>query len=248
MSSTSETGHAKNVANFEDLISFCTGYGTTYNPSKASIKINAMNTTHTKAKTSISSVTADFTSINTAINDRIIGFTPLGKLTTRALNALEATDASEQTVNDAKGIVRKIRGKRATPKLIAPVTPSEISGLPPKNISAAQLSYDNLIDHFSKLITLLSNEPNYAPNEADLKVTALTTVLNSLKAKNTAVINSTTTLSNSRIFRNDTLYKDNTGMVDIAFEAKQYVKSVFGATSPQYRQVSKLQFTRPRLK
>jgi len=37
MASTSETGHAKNVANFEDLISFCTGYGTAYNPSKAAI-------------------------------------------------------------------------------------------------------------------------------------------------------------------------------------------------------------------
>ena len=28
MASKSETGHSKNVANFEDLISFCTGYGT----------------------------------------------------------------------------------------------------------------------------------------------------------------------------------------------------------------------------
>lgn len=34
MASTSETGHAKNVANFSTLISFCTAYGTKYNPSK----------------------------------------------------------------------------------------------------------------------------------------------------------------------------------------------------------------------
>lgn len=27
MASTSETGHAKNIANFQDLISFCQGYG-----------------------------------------------------------------------------------------------------------------------------------------------------------------------------------------------------------------------------
>ncbi|MBK7148718.1 MAG: hypothetical protein IPH78_07800 [Bacteroidetes bacterium] len=39
MASTTETGHAKNVANFEDLISFCTGYGASYNPSKAAIAI-----------------------------------------------------------------------------------------------------------------------------------------------------------------------------------------------------------------
>jgi hypothetical protein len=39
MASTSETGHAKNVANFEDLISFCNGYGVSYNPSKAILQI-----------------------------------------------------------------------------------------------------------------------------------------------------------------------------------------------------------------
>ncbi len=39
MASTTETGNAKNVANFEDMISFVTGYGVTYNPSKNSIKL-----------------------------------------------------------------------------------------------------------------------------------------------------------------------------------------------------------------
>ena len=38
-SSVSETGHAKNVANFQDLISFCEGHGAIYNPSKESLKI-----------------------------------------------------------------------------------------------------------------------------------------------------------------------------------------------------------------
>ena len=37
MASTSETGHAKNIANFQDLISFCQGYGVTYNPTKESL-------------------------------------------------------------------------------------------------------------------------------------------------------------------------------------------------------------------
>ena len=39
MASTSEVGHAKNVANFQDLIEFVTGYGATYNPSKSSLKL-----------------------------------------------------------------------------------------------------------------------------------------------------------------------------------------------------------------
>jgi hypothetical protein len=33
-------------------------------------------------------------------------------------------------------------------------------------------------------------------------------------------------------------------MVDTALSVKQYVKSLFGATSPQYKQVSGLKFTK----
>ncbi|HQW16595.1 MAG: hypothetical protein JNK36_01820 [Bacteroidia bacterium] len=47
MASTSETGHAKNVANLEDMISFCTDYGGTYNPSKAATQIPLLNTLRT---------------------------------------------------------------------------------------------------------------------------------------------------------------------------------------------------------
>ena len=50
MASTSETGHAKNVANFDDLISFVTGYGTAYNLSKATIKLTALQTLSTMLK------------------------------------------------------------------------------------------------------------------------------------------------------------------------------------------------------
>jgi len=43
MASTPETGHAKNVSKLESLISFVKGYGATYNPSKDSIKLVALN-------------------------------------------------------------------------------------------------------------------------------------------------------------------------------------------------------------
>lgn len=243
MSSTSETGHGKNVANFEDLISFCTGYGTAYNPSKNSIKLLALNTLFTNAKNSMIAVSTNATAFNNAVNARVIVFEPLKKLTTRILNALEATDASKQTVDDFKTIARKIQGKRASEKLATvvddPNTPEDESQ---KSISASQQSYDNLIDHLSKVKDLLTAEPLYIPNETDLKLTAINTLIADMKTKNTAVITATTALSNSRIVRNDTLYKVIVGLVDIAQEVKKYVKSVFGAKSSQYKQVSGLQF------
>ena len=83
MASTSETGHAKNVANFESLISFCTGNGTAYNPSKNGIKIAAMNTLLTSARTSLQTVKTTKTAYDNSTNTRENAFASLKKLSTR---------------------------------------------------------------------------------------------------------------------------------------------------------------------
>jgi len=89
---------------------------------------------------------------------------------------------------------------------------------------------------------LLTSVPLYNPNEEDLKVESLTTLYTELKAKNTDVLTATIQLSNARISRNEILYKPLTGLVDIAFDTKLYIKSVFGATSPYFKQISKIEF------
>ena len=51
---------------------------------------------------------------------------------------------------------------------------------------------------------------------------------------------------NSRITRNDKLYDSPLNLCKRGADVKKYVKSVFGAESPQFAQVSGLQFTKPR--
>ena len=53
MASSSETGHSKNVTNFETLILSCTGFGADYNPSISDILISNLTTQHTNAKVSV---------------------------------------------------------------------------------------------------------------------------------------------------------------------------------------------------
>jgi len=247
MASTSETGHAKNVANFEDLISFCNGYGSTYNPSKAILQIPNLTTLHSNAQVSIAKVNTAKTAFINATNARQAAFEPLKKLCTRIVNALDATDATDKLVKDAKTINNKIQGKRSGEKP-KPKTISENEAAEDKSISVSQQSFDSLIENFSKLIELVSSEPTYTPNETELQISSLQTKLGDLKTTNTAVVNSYTNYSNSRITRNSILYGQTTGLVDIALEVKKYVKSVFGATSPQFKQVSKLEFKRPKKK
>ena len=263
MSSQSEVGHSKNVANLEDLISYIISYGAAYNPSANNIKLSALQTLLTNAKTAISNTTSTFTNYKNATNAREIGFDNIRKLSTRVVNLLDAGGAAEQTVKDAKTIDRKMRGAKvkkfkAGPEgSDTPTIPNTPGGtLPPlggvggglpvpedRSISTSQQSYDSLLQHLSGMIQLVSTEPTYAPNEADLKVTALNTYLTSLQTKNTTVINATTAWSNARIARNNLLYNPTTGLVKISVEVKKYVKALFGATSPQYKQLTALRFS-----
>lgn len=242
-----ETGHAKNVANFEQLTSFIAGFGTAYNPSKASIKLAAMQTLLANAKNVVGVVNSSLPATKNAVSARETAFKPLSKLATRIMNAVIATDTTPEVDENVKTLIRKIQGKRAEAKK----TEEELKtlaeeGKVTKNVSSSQMSYDSRLDSFDKLIKLLTSIPLYAPNEAELKVTALTTLYNDLKTKNTAVVTTLVPLSNARITRNDLMYKENTGLVDIALDSKAYIKSAFGGTSPQYKQVSKLKFTSPR--
>ncbi|MFN9502115.1 MAG: hypothetical protein ACK57K_12395, partial [Chryseotalea sp.] len=147
-------------------------------------------------------------------------------------------------VNDAKTINLKIQGKRAKAKEKPETNTTDPQPQTPKTISTSQQSYDKLTDHFAQLIATLTAEPKYTPNENELTVTSLNTLLTDLKAKNTAVISATTALSNARIARDKALYDETTGILAIAQDVKQYVKSLYGASSPQYKQVTALKFTK----
>jgi hypothetical protein len=247
MASTSETGHAKNVANFDELISSALGYGKVYNPSKASIKEDALQSVSTAAKNAVNGVNTAFPAFSNAVAAREAAFAPLSKLITRVINAIKATDTTDYVDQSARTFARKIQGIRATPKKTeAEKKAAAEAGKEVVEISSSQMSYDSRLDNFDKLIKLLTSVNLYSPNEEDLKVSALTAMYNDLKAKNSAVVTASIPLTNARIARNDILYKELTGLVDVASDVKTYIKSVFGATSSQYRQVSGLKFTRPR--
>jgi chromosome segregation ATPase len=243
MASTSEVGHAKNVANFQDLIEFVTGYGATYNPSKSSLKLAQLVALKATAETKLTDVISKNTNYNNKVNERMVAFSNLKSLSTRLVNALQTTDATTQTINDAKTFNRKMQGKKAS----ASQTPTDPNAPAPATISTSQQSYDQLIQHLTGLKSVLEEEPSYTPNETELQVATIDAKIADLTAKNTAVSTAYTNISNSRISRNETLYTSDNGIFETASEVKKYIKSVFGASSPQYNQVSGIKFSKPKL-
>ena len=243
MASTSETGHAKNVANFQDLIAFVTGYGATYNPSKNALKLPQLTALLTASQASLADVVTKNTAYNNKVNERVVAFKDLKSLSTRLINALQTTDASKEKVADAKTLNKKMQGIRAK----AVETPTDPSTPAPNTISTSQQSYAQQIQHLAGIISVLQSEPSYTPNETDLQVATIQAKIADLTAKNTAVATAYTSISNSRIARNETLYSSATGLVETANEVKKYVKSVFGASSPQFAQIKGIEFKKPKI-
>lgn len=242
MLSTSEVGHAKNVANFADLIAYCTAYGTTYNPSKAALQLASVNTLLASAQTELSSVSSAKNAFDTVTGNRQLAFEPLKSLATKVFNYLSVTDATDQTIADAKTINNKLQGRRSG--TLSETPPTE-GGTAPNTVSVSRQSYDMLTENFAAFIDLVSSVPSYTPNETELTTGSLTTFHGNLQTANTNVINAEVAYSNARISRNNVLYEENMGLVEIASDVKNYVKAIFGATSPQYKQVSGIKFKKP---
>ena len=67
-------------------------------------------------------------------------------------------------------------------------------------------------------------------------------MLADMQAKNAAAATASIQAANARTARNQVLYNDENGIIALANLVKKYVKSVFGADSPQYKQLTALKF------
>ncbi|MCL9805383.1 hypothetical protein NAT51_07610 [Flavobacterium amniphilum] len=243
MNATTETGHAKNVANFQNLITFVNRYGTTYNPSKDTLKIPHLNTIATNAQSNLSYVIDKHTDYSNAVTNRHSAFENLKKLSTRIINELIISETPEERIGEAKDFNRKIQEK--IDGAIAQETNTDQPA--PSTINTSLLSYDMQIHHFMGLIALLKSEPGYKPNEGELKIDTLIARQNDLIAKNHAVLVAHSFINSARNERNQMLYSDNHGLVDIAAEVKNYVKSVYGSSSPEFSEVKGIEFEKVKM-
>ena len=244
MASTSETGHAKNIANFQNLIAFVKAYGATYNPSKEALKVPQLEALLADAQAKLDNVINQYATYNTKVNARLSAFSGLKALSTRLINALQTTDATDELVNDAKGFNRKLQGQRSTP---ASTTPQDPNAPAPNTISTSQQSYTQQLQHFAGLIAVLKTEPTYTPNEADLQIVTLEAKQTDLATQNDEVATAYVDVSNARLARNATLYTKEESIFEIASEVKKYIKAVFGATSPEFAQVKGIEFKKPKV-
>jgi hypothetical protein len=237
-----ESGHARNVQYFEEMLAFAVGWGVPYDPTNAAIQLAALQAKLTGVNTVMDDVIAKLAAAKVVINDRENEYLGIRKLVTRVVNYYESTGTVDNNIADARSLKRKIDGKRAETLVDNPETP-ENEGV---GISVSQQSYTQILEFFDALIELLKKDPLYAPNEPDLTIVALEARSAAMSAANTAVINANVAVSLARGSRDAEMYAEPDGMVDRAMLMKKYVKAAFGTDSLQYGQVKGYRFSRPR--
>lgn len=247
MTNFSEKGHAKNVANLGALITFTTGFGTGYNPSKKSISLAALNSLKEEAEKNLTLVNTHYANWIVATEAQQSMFAKLNGHLTRVVNAVENCEVPPAVITTAKALNKKLQGTKSRKAQVPVVSESGTASETESKIhSTSRQSQDSRLENLERMVQLLSEQPGYTPNEPDLQVAALQKLLADFKTKNEAVKTTQMMLSNARINRNKTFYNTESGLVECAADVKKYVKSLYGAISPEFKQISGLSFTRLR--
>lgn len=243
MGEINETGHAMNVGNFFKLTSYCQGYGRKYNPTNPNLQIANLRLLGDNAKSLSGIVNELLPPRDAARTARALAFKPLSPLATRLLNAIKASTTDSKVDDNIKTYVRKIKGERASDKIEVAKVAGVAATDETNQQSSSQLDFNNRLNFLDILIKQLAFIPQYAPNELELQVASLQAMYNDLSAKNTVAVETEVNIDNARIARDKVMYTPLTGLVDVALVTKLYVKSVFGPTSAEYKQISGLKFT-----
>jgi hypothetical protein len=250
-----EAGDMKLLGNYRKLIDFLTAEPT-YIPPNPKLTIAALNTQYTAALAAVQDAGDKLGPYKVAIGARQLAYEALSALVMRSRNVLKAAGASRQILDNVETGVRKVLGRRKTAKpkasKAAPAGAAAESNTPPAETdnshSASQTSFENQLGNFRGLLAIYASVPDYKPNDASLKLPALTAFADDLHAKNNAVSATFVPLTQARGLRDQLLYLDDDCVVNRALLAKAFVSGELGTKSNVYKQIKGLKFERQHLK
>lgn len=224
-----KTASVNQVAAFGKLVGICNDLGASYNPSKASLKPTALTTLLQQAQQNEQAVTVAQTNFTMSVNARIESFMGIQKLAARIVRAVSASETSKENIKDVKALYRKLKSNsKSTPAPVAPVSDLGSEEKPVR--SSARLDYESKTETLARIIQIVSSMPAYAPNETDLKVASLKTLVAGLKARNEEVAKAANALANARMARKKLIYSE-TGVYGTGTAVKEYIRSINGVRS-----------------
>jgi hypothetical protein len=240
-----DTGHAKILESLGKLIAQSETLDQVRLNPPTDLTIAALNTLRTEAtalQTKVGDSKADW---RTAAQEIAASVETFASLASQAVAQLEARGATAKTVEQARGYVRKLQGKRSSQAAVDDPTTPDVDESE-QSISASQQSRAAQIATFNELIDFLEAQAAYAGvTKPELLVANLRAKVNSAQDKHDDTIESAAALSADRIARDKLFYLDANNICDRAKRFKLLVKGEYGANSPEYQAVNAIPFQKP---
>ena len=250
---TQNAGHARNVANFKEVIIILNNLNGKWNPVQDMLKMPNLETFHLacEAKLSAFNVALSMDSIKTDLRSQ--AYKPLNDLLTRTFAAMKSCGMDASIIERAKTLKDLISGTnvaqatrrrlKETEKLQLMATTEGVE-LPeqPKAHSVSQQSYDERLDNFEKFITLLETAANYATNHEGLSLEALKAFRDKLNNANDETNHAYDLAAHQRDQRNEMLYGE-TDSINVRIDLiKNELISAEGSQGVNYRKVCSYRF------
>lgn len=232
--SNSETGYTKNTANLKDLIIRLKTLGADYKPPKHSLEIESLEALSKNAD-DVSRVLSQVLPVyHKAVDEQELIFKPLNNLITRSYNYLKAAIDNPDELQTAKALADRLRGiHKKSSKTEDTVAHARSS-----------VSYDNKTENFKQYLDVLITSKIYSPAEIDINLASLQTLLINMETNITAVAIAKTPVDDARKNRSTLFHTQQTGIIDIVFGVKNYIKASLRSDHPQREHILALTFTR----
>ena len=238
MASTSEKGHAKNIANANLLNTYIAQLIAIYNPSNPKLLLSNLQNIYTNSFTHQESVNTLVAPYSIAVDFRENVFAPQSKKITKLRKAYKATEGvTPAQLEDFMTIARKLKGIRKVNNAPTTNTTEEQT-----QHSTSQMSYDQRTNNYDLLISQLRNTPNYNPNETEYQIATLQAEKAQMLQATQGVANTFVPLNNARSIRNNSMYLSDDNLVDTFNKAKDYLFAILDSNSVQYKAIAKIKF------
>ena len=235
--------HVKQVEAFERLVTFCTGYGGSYNPGRPTLQIDALQNQLIEVKSAIEKAKLARTEFDSEVNQRKQAFDKLPRLLSGIMLTLEASGAKPEKLEDARSFVHQITGSsRKNRKPIPAKKPEK----PAIQRSHLQLAYVSKADTFSKLVKTVLSEPLYQPHEKTFSVAGLESKVAELHQLNRQTADARGKWRKVLVERNRIMYAADGSLTESARAVKKYVRAIYGHDSQEYALVKVLDFKKPK--
>jgi hypothetical protein len=242
------------VAKFTELITVCKGFGSRYKPALKELELGNVASQAKEAEKLQSALNKAIAPRTTAVANKDKAFEGMSKRVTRVLSAYKSCRPLPGELSSAQTIAKLIKGengkngkaKKGAAEMTEAPEQEGTGSEQTKDRSNSRMGVDTRIENLNRLIEGLVSSGVYVTNEEDLTIAGLTGYANTLKVLSEAVTEAERPEAEARKLRDAALYTPDTGVVDIAQSMKNYVKSVFGTGSPEYKAVTRIQFKRPK--